>query len=632
MLGLLLARAGVRTLVLEKHADFLRDFRGDTVHPSTLRILDELGLLDAFLRRPHQRLHKLEGRFGGRRLQLADFGGLPERHGFIALMPQWDFLDFLSGAARGHPAFDLRMRAEATGLLHDGGRVAGVSGRDEHGAFEVRADCTVACDGRHSTLRALAGLAVEDVGAPIDVLWFRVGRDAGRGGDAVLAHVVPGRIVVTIDRGDYWQCAFVIPKGGAGRLRAQGLDAFRAQVVEAAPLLAAHIGDDVRSWDDAKLLTVAVDRLTRWSRPGLLCIGDAAHAMSPSAGSASTSPSRTRWRRPTCWRRSCAPARSTRPTSTRCAAGACGRRRRRRRCRCRSRTTCCCRRSAPARRTRRCRCRCALRVVAAVPLLRRAFARVLGLGFRPEHVRFAAGLKGRCACTRPRPRRVAESALSRRRTRRPAPSTRCRNPMTSASRPRALVVGGSLGGLFAATTLRAAGWQVAVFERSPRDRAGRGGGLVLQDDVPAALRLAGVVPDGPLGVRSEDRIWLDRAGRVVRRERLPQTQTSWNLLYRTLGAALPAATVQTGRRFTGFEAAGDGVVAHFEEGGSERGELLVGADGARSTLRGLLLPVARSRPTPATSPGAGWSPSSGWRRPRPTCCAKPSPSSTGRTT
>ena len=282
MLGYLLARAGVRTVVLEKHADFLRDFRGDTVHPSTLRILDELGLLDAFLRRPHQRLRALEASFGGRRIRLADFGGLPERHAFVAMMPQWEFLDFLAGAARAHPAFELRMQAEATGLLVSGDHVAGVRGRDPRGAFELGAACTVGCDGRHSTVRAAAGLAVEDVGAPIDVLWFRVSRDPANA-DSSLARIVAGRFLVTIDRGDYWQCAFVIPKGGAERLREGGLESFRAQVAEAAPLLAAHVAD-VRSWDDVKLLTVAIDRLTRWSKPGLLCIGDAAHAMSPVGG------------------------------------------------------------------------------------------------------------------------------------------------------------------------------------------------------------------------------------------------------------------------------------------------------------------------------------------------------------
>jgi 2-polyprenyl-6-methoxyphenol hydroxylase-like FAD-dependent oxidoreductase len=283
VLGYLLARAGVQTVVLEKHADFLRDFRGDTVHPSTLRIMDELGLLDAFLARPHQRLQTLTGWFGSHRVQLADFRGLPERYNFIAMMPQWEFLDFLASEACRLPAFGLHMRANATGLIvEDDDRVAGVRGSGPEGEFAIRAECTIGCDGRHSTVRSAAGLTVEDVGAPIDVLWFRVKRDATTE-DSSLARIGPGRVVVTIDRGDYWQGAFVVPKGGAEALQRQPIGVFRARVVEAAPLLAAHM-EDVRSWDDVKLLTVSVDRLTHWSRPGLLCIGDAAHAMSPVGG------------------------------------------------------------------------------------------------------------------------------------------------------------------------------------------------------------------------------------------------------------------------------------------------------------------------------------------------------------
>jgi 2-polyprenyl-6-methoxyphenol hydroxylase-like FAD-dependent oxidoreductase len=283
MLGYLLARAGVRTIVLEKHGDFLRDFRGDTVHPSTLRIMDELGLLDAFLERPHQRLDVIGGWFGKEHVQLGDFRGLPPRYAFTALMPQWDFLDFLAEKARALPTFTLRMRAEVTGLVEEGGRVVGVRGTSGDGAFEIRADCTIGCDGRNSTVRTAAGLAVEDFGAPIDVLWFRVGRDPAEV-DSSLARIAPGHFVVTIDRGDYWQCAFVIAKGGAEALRQRPIAEFRAQVTEAAPVLAAHIAADVRSWDDIKLLTVVVDRLRRWSKPGLLCIGDAAHAMSPVGG------------------------------------------------------------------------------------------------------------------------------------------------------------------------------------------------------------------------------------------------------------------------------------------------------------------------------------------------------------
>ena len=283
MLGYLLARAGVTTTVLEKHADFLRDFRGDTVHPSTLRIMDELGLLDAFLRRPHQRLQVIGGWFGDKPVQLGDFRGLPERYAFIAMMPQWEFLNFLASEAAKLPAFTLRMSARVTDLLAAaGGRVTGVRCDGADGAVEIRADCTIGCDGRHSTVRDAAGLQVEDVGAPIDVLWFRVSRDPAAL-DTSLARFGPGHMVVTIDRGDYWQCAFVAPKGGAESLQRGPIETFRAQVVEAAPILAPHIGD-VATWGNVKLLTVTIDRLVHWSRPGLLCIGDAAHAMSPVGG------------------------------------------------------------------------------------------------------------------------------------------------------------------------------------------------------------------------------------------------------------------------------------------------------------------------------------------------------------
>jgi 2-polyprenyl-6-methoxyphenol hydroxylase-like FAD-dependent oxidoreductase len=269
-------------VVLEKHADFLRDFRGDTVHPSTMRIMDELGLLDAFLERPHQRLERIGGWFGKEHVQLGDFRGLPARYAFIAMMPQWEFLDFVADEARTLPAFTLRTRAQVTSLVEEDGRVCGVRGTSADGDFELRADLVVGCDGRHSTVRDAARLPVEDVGAPIDVLWFRVGRDPAEV-DNSLARIAPGHLIVTIDRGDYWQCAFVIPKGGAAALRERGLDAFRADVVATAPVLAKHIAD-VRSFDDVKLLTVRVDRLTQWSKPGLLCIGDAAHAMSPVGG------------------------------------------------------------------------------------------------------------------------------------------------------------------------------------------------------------------------------------------------------------------------------------------------------------------------------------------------------------
>ena len=283
VLGFLLARAGVDTVVLEKHADFLRDFRGDTVHPSTLRIIDELGLLDAFLRLPHQKLRRMSGLFGDQRLAIGDFGGLPERYAFIAFMPQWDFLEFVAAEGRRLPALKVRMLSRVESLIEEDGRVAGVRGSGDDGPFEIRAALTVGCDGRHSTVREAAALPLEDVGAPIDVMWFRIGRDNTVAFDDTLARITPGRMIVTIDRGDYWQCAFVIAKGQADVLRGRGVESFRAEVAKAAPILAAHVGD-IASWSDVKLLSVGVDRLTQWSRPGLLCIGDAAHAMSPVGG------------------------------------------------------------------------------------------------------------------------------------------------------------------------------------------------------------------------------------------------------------------------------------------------------------------------------------------------------------
>ncbi len=282
MLGYLLARAGVDVIVLEKHADFLRDFRGDTVHPSTLEIMAELGELDAFLERPHQELRKIGGRINGVDVPIGDFTHLPVRCRFVALMPQWDFLNFLAERARRYPAFRLMMQSEVTGLIEDGGRVAGVRVRTPDGPLDVRADLVVAADGRHSTVRSCAGMTVRDFGAPIDVLWMRLTKHAD---DRVstLGYFSGGRLLVTLDRGDYWQCAYVIPKGGFDALRAQDVDVLRNGVAELAPFLAGRVGE-LRSWDDVKLLTVVVDRLTRWHRPGLLCIGDAAHAMSPMGG------------------------------------------------------------------------------------------------------------------------------------------------------------------------------------------------------------------------------------------------------------------------------------------------------------------------------------------------------------
>jgi 2-polyprenyl-6-methoxyphenol hydroxylase-like FAD-dependent oxidoreductase len=282
MLGYLLARAGVDVQVLEKHADFLRDFRGDTVHPSTLQLLHELGLLTDFLKRPHQKAPKLRGWIGDYQFVVGDFSRLPTKCRYIAMMPQWDFLDFLAGHAREFPSFHLRTRAEVTDLLWEGGRVAGVRAATPDGPLEVRAELTVGADGRHSVVREKAGLTVEDLGAPMDVLWLRLSWKPGDPA-APTGRFDRGRILAMIYRGDYWQCGFVIPKGGYDELRRRGLDAFREELASAAPLFRDRVAE-IRDWDDVHLLTVAVDRLTTWHRPGLLCIGDAAHAMSPVGG------------------------------------------------------------------------------------------------------------------------------------------------------------------------------------------------------------------------------------------------------------------------------------------------------------------------------------------------------------
>jgi 2-polyprenyl-6-methoxyphenol hydroxylase-like FAD-dependent oxidoreductase len=282
MLGYLLGRAGVDVAVLEKHADFFRDFRGDTVHPSTLQVMDELGLIDGFLRLPHQRLQKMQGLFAGATIQLADLSRLPVKYPYIAFMPQWDFLNFLREAGKRFPSLKVMMSTEAIDLIREGGRIAGVRAKTPQGLIDIAADLTVACDGRHSTVRECAGVEVEDIGAPMDVLWFRAGKDPNET-ERIFARVDPGKMMVTFDRGDYWQCAFVIPKGGYEVVKARGLPALLDDIVRMAPLLKSGISD-VKSWDDMKLLTVAINRLKKWAQPGLLCIGDAAHAMSPMGG------------------------------------------------------------------------------------------------------------------------------------------------------------------------------------------------------------------------------------------------------------------------------------------------------------------------------------------------------------
>lgn len=382
MLGFLLARAGVRVAVLEKHADFLRDFRGDTVHPSTLELIYELGLLDEFLTLPHRKVERFSIEIGSRRIQVVDLRHLPTRCKYIALMPQWDFLDFLAKQGSRYETFDLHMQAEATDVIEEGGRIVGMRARTPRGELSVRADLVVGCDGRHSTLRVKAGLESDDFGAPMDALWFRVSRKQSDPAET-FGRIDAGAMLVMLDRGEYWQCAYLIPKGQFERIKSSGIETFRSRVSALSPFLAERM-TELATFDDVKLLTVTVDLLRQWWRPGLLLIGDAAHAMSPiggvginiavqdavAAANRLAIPLRTGQVRPAdlqeVQQRRVWPARMTQRVQLIMQNRLIG----------------------PAlQAVRRPKPPFVFELLDAVPLLRRIPARLLALGFRPEHVR-----------------------------------------------------------------------------------------------------------------------------------------------------------------------------------------------------------------------------------------------------
>ncbi len=381
MLGLLLARAGVDVVVLEKHADFLRDFRGDTIHPSTLEVVHELGLLERLLTLPHQKVSRINGQFGDLALTVADFSSLSTQCRFVAFMPQWDFLNLLAEEAARYSTFRLRMQADVTGLVEEAGSVIGLRANTPDGTLEVRAGLVVGADGRHSTVRSHAGLSVEEFGAPMDILWFRLSRWTSDPGDPI-GRFDAGRIFIMLNRGDYWQCGFVIPKGSRDRFQGQGLPEFRNAVAQLAPFMADRVGE-LHDWEPIKLLTVQVDRLRQWYRPGLLCIGDAAHAMSPVGGVGINLAIQDAVAASNLL---AAPLRDGRLTTEDL-------------CRVQQR------REWPTRMTQRVQLMIqnrvirpalsgsdrfsppfAIRLLALVPFLRRIPARMIGLGFRPEHV------------------------------------------------------------------------------------------------------------------------------------------------------------------------------------------------------------------------------------------------------
>jgi len=282
MAGYLLARAGVPVIVLEKHADFFRDFRGDTIHPSTLELMYELGLLEEFLKQPHQEVRELRGVINGQTVPIADFTKLPTRCKFIAFMPQWDFLNFLSAHAKEYPSFQLLMEHEVVDLTFDQHRVTGVQVKTPHDELEICADLIIGADGRHSIIQTRAGLERQEFGVPIDVLWMRISKKQGDPQQS-LGFFQRGKLLVLLDRGDYWQCGFVIPKGGFDHIKARGLQQLQNDIVN----FAGFLGDRVMQlgdWSQIKLLTVQINRLRDWCRHGLLCIGDSAHAMSPAGG------------------------------------------------------------------------------------------------------------------------------------------------------------------------------------------------------------------------------------------------------------------------------------------------------------------------------------------------------------